>query len=172
MGRVNDTFLMRRSAQIVQEEGLEMAKQAFKAVAEAGAPECPSCKRTVKHRLGVEWCQDRQMSEKSLQERVIRRAKLRGWKVAHAGRAWVGDVESGNGQMITPMAKGWPDLTLAKAGHKLIFMELKRQDGELEDEQVEWLRLLNECGAVAVLVRPIDLREGRVNWVLDHGSPI
>jgi hypothetical protein len=131
---------------------------------------CANC--GVKHRTKTEDdCKDEQMSEKTLQDRVIDRARRRGWKVAHAGRAFVGDPDGG-GQFITPMAPGWPDLTLARAGSRLIFMELKREKGEVDEKQVEWLQLLNACGARAILVRPSDLRSGKVNAILERGSPI
>lgn len=134
-------------------------------------PECPNC--GVRHRtITFEQCVDRNMSEATLQDRVVGRAKRRNWKVAHAGRAWVGDRESGTGQFITPMAKGWPDLTLAKEGHKLIFIELKTEEGQLDDEQWTWLRLLNSTGNYAVLIRPSDLREGRVTAILNEGAPL
>ena len=133
------------------------------------APECPNC--GVRHRtITFEQCQDRSMSEKTLQERVVGRAKRRNWKVAHAGRAWVGDRESG--QFITPMARGWPDLTLAKEGHRLVFIELKAEEGQIDDDQWLWLRLLNSTGNYAVIVRPSDLREGRVTAILNEGAPI
>jgi hypothetical protein len=112
------------------------------------------------------------MSERALQTSIVGRAKRRGWRVAHAGRGWVGDQETGKGQFITPMAKGWPDLTLAKPGHRLIFMELKKEKGVVEPEQVEWLQLLNAAGARAIIVRPSDLREGRVTAILMKGSPL
>lgn len=108
------------------------------------------------------------MTEAKLQTSVIGRAKRRGWVVAHAGKGQVGE----NKVFITPMAPGWPDLTLAKAGHRLIFMELKRETGEVSEEQWFWLGLLNHCGARAIVVRPSDLREGRVTAILDEGSPL
>ena len=134
-------------------------------------PECPNC--GVRHRtITLDQCLDRSMSEKTLQDRVVGRAKRRNWKVAHAGRAWVGDHEGGTGQFITPMAKGWPDLTLAKEGHRLIFIELKTEDGQVDDDQWLWLRLLNSTGNYAVIVRPSDLREGRVTAILNEGAPL
>lgn len=111
------------------------------------------------------------MSERTLQSRVVDRAKRRGWRVAHAGRGWVGDQETGQGQFVTPMSPGWPDLFLVKptapAGRRAIAIELKREQGEVEPEQWEWLELLNLCGIPAVVIRPSDLREGRVNAILD-----
>ena len=132
---------------------------------------CSNC--GVKHRsITAEQCVDRSMTEKTLQTRIVGRAKRAGWTVAHAGKGWVGDQETGTGQFITPMAPGWPDLTLAKAGHRLIFIEVKRELGEIEDVQVFWLQLLNRCGTKAIIVRPSDLREGRVKEILTSGSPL
>lgn len=133
--------------------------------------ECPNC--GVRHRtITFDQCLDRSMTERTLQERVVGRAKRRGWRVAHAGKGWVGGSEEEGGQWVTPMAKGWPDLTLAKEGHNLIFMELKTEEGKVDDEQWMWLRLLNLTGNKAIIVRPSDLREGRVTAVLNQGSPI
>lgn len=166
----DDVFLLRRSADMLKDDP-KAAREAFRAQAAQGAPICPSCKRPVKHRKGVEWCQDMQMSESTLQDRVRGRAKTRGWTVAHAGKGWVGDQETGAGQFITPMLPGWPDLFLLNAkmpeGRRAIAMELKRQDGEVDDKQWDVLRLLNACGIPAVVIRPADLREGRVNAILE-----
>lgn len=132
---------------------------------------CKHC--GTKHRtLTEDQCLDRSMAERTLQDRVVGRAKRRGWKVAHAGKGWVGDQETGKGQFITPMAPGWPDLTLAKEGHRLILIELKRELGEVDEEQWAWLRLLNSTGNYAVIVRPSDLREGRVTLILNEGAPL
>jgi hypothetical protein len=132
---------------------------------------CPNC--GVKHRsLTPEQCADRQMSERTLQDRVVGRAKRRGWKVAHAGKGWVGDAETGAGQFVTPMSPGWPDLTLAKEGHSLVFLELKREQGEVDDNQWFWLRLLGRTGNMVGIIRPSDLREGRVTTILNEGSPL
>lgn len=132
---------------------------------------CPNCGK--KHRiLTPEECQDRQMTEANLSSRVVYRLKRDGWKWAHAGRAWVGSGEDGKEVMVTPMSPGWPDLTCAKAGHRLIFLELKREQGVLSPEQVEWLQLLNQSGAKAVVIRPSDLRLGRVDVITRVGSPL
>jgi hypothetical protein len=115
------------------------------------------------------------MSERELQVSIMGRAKRRGWKVAHVGRGWVGGNStdgSVSGTWVTPMSPGWPDLTLAKEGHHLIFMELKREQGEVDEDQWFWLRLLNKCGARAIVVRPSDLREGRVTTILASGDPL
>ncbi len=133
-------------------------------------PKCSNC--GARHRTKTdEECVDERMSERTLQDRVVDRAKRRGWKVAHAGKGFVGSEESG-GQFITPMSPGWPDLTLAKPGHSLLFMELKRQTGVVDEKQVVWLQLLNQTGNVAIVVRPSDLRMGRVNAILSGGKPL
>lgn len=134
-------------------------------------PQCKHC--GTRHRtLSEDDCLDRSMAEKVLQDRVVGRAKRRGWKVAHAGKGWVGDQETGKGQFITPMAPGWPDLTLAKEGHALIFLELKRQLGEVDDDQWFWLRLLARTGNMVAIIRPSDLRTGIVTAILNEGSPL
>ena len=132
---------------------------------------CGNCGK--RHRLlTTDQCIDRSMSEKTLQDRVRDRAKRRGWQVAHAGRGYVGNAETGEGQFVTPMAPGWPDFTLAKAGHHLIFIEFKKELGEVDEKQWQWLTLLNMTGNKAIIVRPSDLREGRVTAILNQGSPI
>jgi hypothetical protein len=110
------------------------------------------------------------MSERTLQDRVVDRAKRRGWKVAHAGRGWVGDAETGEGQFITPMSPGWPDLFMLnprKAPYRLAIELKKRGRGRFARAAGRWLELLNACGIPAVVVRPSDLREGRVNAILE-----
>lgn len=138
------------------------------------APKMPQCVYCgVRHRsLTVEQCLDRQMSEKTLQDRIVGRAKRRGWEVAHAGKGWVGDQETGEGRYVTQMAPGWPDLVLFRRGtrHPVIAMELKKELGEVDDDQRKWLRLFNDCGIPAVIIRPSDLREGRVNDILSDND--
>lgn len=112
-------------------------------------------------RLSPEQRKDRLMTEATLQSRVQYRARKYGWKVAHAGRGAVGAFG-----FVTPMSPGWPDLTLAKAHRPLLFIELKRELGRVEPEQVEWLQLLNQCGARAIIIRPSHLRDGTVDTIL------
>jgi hypothetical protein len=132
---------------------------------------CPHC-GVRHHTITPEQCQDRSISEKVLTDRVLYRAKKWGWKATHAGRAIVGERDDGSPIFITPMAVGWPDQTLVKAGHRIIFMELKREQGEVTEEQWFWLKLLNLTGNHAIVVRPSDLRTGRVNAILRIGAPV
>lgn len=160
-------FPLRRSVELIREDP-KAAKRAFSAAAERAAPvkraPCPHC--GVMHRTRTaDQCLDRQMSEKTLQDRVVDRAKRRGWKVAHAGRGIAAFTAGGEPIFVTPMAKGWPDLFLLREPRALA-IELKREEGEVEPDQLEWLQLMNLCGIPAVIVRPSDLREGRVNAIL------
>lgn len=153
----NVEFGLRRSVQMVKEDP-KAAKEAFKA---AAAAHCPHC--GVKHRsLTPDECADRRMSEKTLQSRVVARAKSRGWNVKHVGKGLTG----ADGVWVST-AKGFPDLfMLHEKQRRALAIELKRQQGEFEPGQLEYLALLNYCGIPAVVVRPSDLREGRVNAIL------
>lgn len=167
-------FPLRRSAQLVEADP-EGAKAAFHAQAEQNAPKrpglCSNC--GVRHRkLSAEQCQDRQMLEKTLQDRIVDRAKRRGWKTAHVGKGIAGFTKDGQPIFVTAMAPGWPDLTLAKEGHALIFFECKKELGEVSDDQRFWIDLLNRCGARAVVIRPSHLREGVVTAILNEGYPL
>jgi hypothetical protein len=164
------TFPLARSAAMIEEDP-KAAKEAFAAVAKANAEPCPSCGKVIRHRKGLDWCRDDQMSERTLQDRIVDRAKRRGWTVAHAGKGWVGNHETGEGQFITPMMKGWPDLFLmnptTKAAYKVFFIECKDQSGQPDEDQVRVMKLLIACGIKGAVLRPSDLREGRVNAILD-----
>lgn len=107
------------------------------------------------------------MSEATLNDRVVYRLKKHGWSVAHAHRAFIPDVG-----WITPMAAGWPDLTCVKAGHAILFIELKKQEGVVEPEQQVWLELLNRTGNYAIVVRPSDLRLKKVDAIVKAGAPL
>lgn len=47
---------------------------------------------------------------------------------------------------------GYPDLTLAKAGHPLIFAELKSERGRVSDDQHAWLDVLGQVREPLVAV--------------------
>jgi hypothetical protein len=156
-------FLLRRSVQMVQDDPVE-AQETFRSVQKAV---CPACHKPVKHREGTQWCEDRQMSEDTLKKRVMDRAKRRGWRYAHAGKGIAAFTKDGQPIFVTSMAKGWPDLFLLREsdGRSLV-IELKKEDGVVEPEQLEWLTAFNTCGIPAIVARPSDLRLGRVNSVL------
>lgn len=125
--------------------------------------DCTTCGK--RHRdLTADDCADRKMTERTLQDRVIYRAKKYGWRYAHAGRGII-EREDGSTTVTTPMSAGWPDLFLLRPPRVLV-IELKRELGEIRPEQLEWLQDFNACGIPAVIIRPSDLREGRVNVIL------
>lgn len=167
---MTDTFLIRRSTRMIEEDP-EGAREAFRAVAERDAPLCPSCLKPVKHRKGLDWCKDHQMTEATLQDRVRQRARTRHWRVMHVARAIGAFDANGNEIWLTPADPGWPDLFLANermpVGRRAIAIECKREDGVVSEEQWVWIKLLNACGIPTVVVRPSDLREGRVNAILE-----
>lgn len=163
------SFGLRRSLQMASESE-DRGKAAFHAAVERQSTPCPSCGKPIRHRKGLEWCQDHEMAEKTLQDRIRDRAKRRGWTVMHVAKAIAAFDEQGNKVWITPAEPGWPDLFLVNpraTPYKAIAMELKKEDGVLGDDQVRWLGLLNASGIPAVIIRPSDLREGRVNAILE-----
>lgn len=92
------------------------------------------------------------ISEKDSQRQVVELAGLYDWRVCHisdsrrqAGERWIGDT----------LAKGWPDLVLARAG-RVLFRELKTQKGRLTQEQRAWLDELAAAGLDAAVWRPSD----------------
>jgi len=151
-------------------EDPKAAREAFHEAAKANDPNpgCPHCGK--RHRtMTPDDCLDRNMSEKTLQDRIRGRAKSRGWEVMHVGKAVPAYDEAGNPVWVTSAPEGWPDLVMFKptAARKVIAMELKRQKGEVSEAQQRWLALMNACGIPAMVIRPSDLREGRVNAILD-----
>jgi len=106
------------------------------------------------------------MSEKTLQSRVMDRAKRRGWTVKHVGKGIAAFDATGN-PIYVSTAKGFPDLFMLHERRRLVLaIELKKEEGEFEDGQLEYLSLLNLCGIPAVVIRPSDLRKGVVNAIL------
>lgn len=157
------TLLLAQSARAVKDDPVE-AQTRFHAAAVKAAPAkreaCSNC--GVRHRVrSVQECTDRGMSEHTLNARVQDRAHRRGWRIAHAAK-----VETPQGWR-TPMAEGWPDLFLMRERDgRVLVIELKKQADEPKPEQMVWLRLFIRCGIPAVVVRPSDLRLGRVNAIL------
>lgn len=138
------------------------AKDAFRAAAKDFCPHCG-----VKHRIKTpDECYDERMSEKTLQNRVVGRAKSRGWVVKHVGKGSVATDSEGNAVWVSS-AVSFPDLFLLhERQRRVLAMELKREKGEFEEGQLEYLQLLNVCGVPAVVIRPSDLRNGNVNAIL------
>jgi hypothetical protein len=92
------------------------------------------------------------MTEAQLQAAVVRLCKLYGLHHHH--------------QRISQLsAPGWPDLTIC--GSKVIFRELKREDGKPTPAQVEWGAWLEEAGQNWDLWKPSDLASGRIQGELE-----
>lgn len=151
------TFPLKRSVSMLQDDP-KAAKSAFKAALDGHCPHCG-----VKHRTKTpDECADERMSEHTLQNRVVARAKSRGWVVKHVGKGMTG-VDG----IWVSTAKGFPDLFLLHEGQRrALAIELKREKGEFEPGQLEYLQLLNVCGVPAVVIYPHDLRNGNVNAIL------
>jgi hypothetical protein len=95
------------------------------------------------------------ITEAQLQQQITDYAELRGWEWLHcrAGRTEHGWKVPVSGTM----AAGWPDLVLIR-GARILFMEVKRQDGKLSDPQ---LRMIGDLGPLwrvgeCYVVRPSD----------------
>lgn len=164
MTTVNDNVLqdstefgLRRSVRMLNKDP-KAAKEAFSDAARAFCPHCG-----VKHRTKTpEQCMDERMSERTLQSRVVARAKSRGWVVKHVGKGMTG----AEGVWVST-AKNFPDLfMLHEKQQRALAMELKREKGEFEPGQLEYLQLMNLCGIDAVVIYPHDLRNGNVNAIL------
>lgn len=86
------------------------------------------------------------------QTTVLDMAERFGWIVAHFRR-----TRTAAGTVITPVAadgKGFPDLVLAR--DRVLFVELKKNDGSLSPEQKTWRRRLLAAGAEHHVWRPRD----------------
>jgi hypothetical protein len=154
-------FPLRRSVSMLKDDP-EAAKAAFKGEL---ASHCPHC--GVKHRvITPDQCLDRRMSEKTLQARIVGRAKTRGWVIKHVGKGIAGFDGAGN-PIFVSTAKNFPDLfMLHERQRRSLAIEVKRELGEFEPGQLEYLQLLNTCGIDAVVIRPSQLRDGTVNAIL------
>lgn len=76
------------------------------------------------------------INEREFQTTVIEKARVYGWTVYHTHDS-------------RRSALGFPDLTLVRDG-RLIFMELKTQDGRLTEAQEMWLSKLEEVMAACI----------------------
>ena len=92
------------------------------------------------------------LTEGAFQEMVMDLARARKWRVAHIhdsrrqvkderGIRWVGDKD----------VAGFPDLVLVRLS-RIIFAELKTDDGKVTEVQAQWLKELELTGKVEVCV--------------------
>ncbi len=89
--------------------------------------------------------------EADFTKQVLQLAKLLGWRTAHFRPGMMA-----NGRWITAVSgdgKGFPDLVLVR-GKRLLFVELKTDDGEMSEEQTGWMLDLYRAGVDVQLWRP------------------
>ena len=105
-----------------------------------------------------------EMSEADLQDCVIAMAKSLGWRV-HAERAAINQ----RGKWSTPIQgdEGYPDLTLTNET-RLLFVELKSENGKLTPGQEEWIRLLRSSHVKSFVYvwRPSQWFSGEIERIL------
>ena len=92
------------------------------------------------------------MTENGLKQVVLQLAIQNGWAHHHNPQERI-THKAGN--------PGFPDLVLAR-DKKVLFIELKAQDGRLSSEQEQWLIAL----PAAHVIRPKDWESGRVHELL------
>lgn len=102
------------------------------------------------------------MTERELQDAIAGMAQALGWKVAHVRPA---RTEHGWRTPWQYDGKGFPDLTLVKAG-RLIFAELKSGRGNLSAEQSVWIDALEDAGINVYVWSPTHWVNGEVEGVL------
>ena len=84
------------------------------------------------------------ITEAQFQRQVVEVAHLFGWTVYHP-------------QLSKWSERGWPDLAMVRPP-RLLFAELKRENGKTTEHQDKWLALLGACpGVETYLWRPSDL---------------
>jgi len=84
------------------------------------------------------------MTEKDFQRQVLDLARMFRWRVYHP--------------MLSKWSeRGFPDLTMIRAP-RVVFAELKREDGKRTVHQDEWAELIGRCtGVEYYLWRPSDI---------------
>jgi hypothetical protein len=90
--------------------------------------------------------------EADFSKQVLQLAKLLGWRSAHFRPGMMA-----NGRWITAFSgdgKGFPDLVLVR-GKRLLFVELKTNEGELSDEQISWMADLFKAGIEVMMWCPM-----------------
>lgn len=90
-------------------------------------------------------------TEAEFQKVVTDYAEKQGWHWMHIGRVGKYAANGAKGTLGT----GWPDLLLVR-GRRVIFAELKAQDGFLSSQQTRVLSILG-AAAEAYVWRPSDL---------------
>jgi hypothetical protein len=103
-------------------------------------------------RLSKEEVALRSISEREWQSHVCKIAGLKGWRYYHPP-----DNRPVNGR-VQRVVSGFPDLCLIK-NTRMIFVELKREQGIVSVQQESWMRAISNCGIEVYVWRPSDLHE-------------
>ncbi len=108
------------------------------------------------------------LTEAAFQRAVITLATRLGWRVAHFGDS---RKQVRGGRLVGDrQAAGWPDLVLCKPP-RLIFAELKTEEGILSRGQLEWLDALTDCHAAVFVWRPSDWKQIQAILSRNHHQP-
>ena len=91
-------------------------------------------------------------SERSFQRELINAAHILGWRVVHFRPAL---TQKGWRTPVQGDGVGFPDLILVRGG-RLIFAELKSENGKANDAQKAWAKILGQTPAEVYLWRPSD----------------
>lgn len=83
------------------------------------------------------------ITEKAFQAQIVQFGKLTGWWVYHT-------FDSRKSQA------GFPDLTIIRDHHPIIFWECKTEKGRVSKAQEKWLAVLDSGPNEARIVRPSD----------------
>lgn len=96
------------------------------------------------------------LSEWEWQRIVLELCKAYGWKATHKPPG-----KTVRGKWVTTGSPGFPDVTAVKPGHRVIFLELKKQAGKADPRQIEWLKALQSVGGTveAYVLRPRQIRQ-------------
>jgi hypothetical protein len=93
------------------------------------------------------------ITEAEFQRQVLDIAKLFRWTVAHFRPA---QTSRGWRTPVSADGKGFPDLCMVR-GDRIVFAELKREKAKLTDEQVGWIKLLQQTQAEVYVWYPLEI---------------
>jgi hypothetical protein len=100
--------------------------------------------------------------ERAVQRSILAYLKLRGITVAHVpnGSVLAGDARARAIQVCTlkadGMRVGFPDLIVLHTKGRVGFLEVKREGGELGENQVHWAGCMDELGQLHAVVRSVE----------------
>ena len=87
------------------------------------------------------------LSEKDFLTQVTQLADIRGWQWLHLRPGMTRD--SWRTPISGPLGKGWPDLLLVRR-ERLLFLELKSENGKVSLDQEQVIAILAEVGLARV----------------------